>query len=357
MSLKRKLLLLVVLVVLTAVLALGAAPGPVSTAGAVGSASTNVTLHQILEAWRYALLHRSLPSAEGGLMTFGNSGYTDYGEWYTDVNYSPTAWRPGTVVTLNARLVVSDLYLEGVAARKIIADGLCLLVTAERTFDADGRFRQVNDERMSTLITPTGLPIEGGVQGAATTRFGYYGFRTPVDELQIVSLAGARRLAGQREVRFSLKFQLPPDLPPGIYRLRLDYGVVTKEKRYYNLNCDSFARRSFPRGRVTESHIYSPLIRASGTHVSGRAVDAAAIRPRLPWVLLNAYNSNGYRGVVAEEDKAHFGISGRNLIQDDVILPLYSNPADTRNRLTYNLEPQFPTDTIELRTNLPWNFE
>ncbi len=334
----------------------GAAFLALSGASSVGAAPLDVMLHHVLDAWRLAVLNRSLPPVEAGLTSFGNSGYTDFGEWYTDVNYSPASWRPGETVHLSARLVVTDLHLAGLAAQKIIADGFCLLVTAERTFDAEGHFRQANDERMSTLMTPTGLPIEGGVQGAATTRFGFYGFRTPVDEFQVVPLSGARRLSGQSEATFRMKFQLPNDLPPGIYRLRLDYGVVTPQKRYYNLNCDGFARRSFPKGRVTESHIYSPIIRASGKHVSGRIVDAAQVRPRLPWVLLNAYNSNGYRGVVAEEDKPYFGLSGRNLIQDDVILPLYSNPADTRTRVAYNLEPQFPTDTIELRTNIPWSY-
>ena len=56
---------------------------------------------------------------------------------------------------------------------------------------------------------------------------------------------------------------------------------------------------------------------------------------------------------MAEEDKPHFGISGRNLIQDDVILPRYGN---MRQALSYSLEPQFPTDTIELRSNIPWNY-
>ena len=356
MHFKKLIVLAAVLVMVGGLLPTGIAADRARAARALGPASWPISLHHLMEAWRLALLNRSLPPGDSGLVSFGNSGYTDYGEWYTDVNFSPASWRPGMVVSLHARLVVSDPHLAGLEAKNIVTDGLCLLVTAERTFDADGRFRQANDERMSTLMTPTGLPIEGGVQGAATTRFGYYGFRTPVDEFQIVPLEATRRLSEQRQADFSLKFQLPPDLPPGIYRLRLDYGVITPQKRYYNLNCDGFARRSFPKGRVTESHIYSPIIRASGAHVFGRVVDAAAIKPRMPWVLLNAYNSNGYRGVVAEEDKPYFGISSRNLIHDDVILPLYSNPADTRNKLAYNLEPQFPTDTVELRSNIPWNY-
>ena len=82
-------------------------------------------------------------------------------------------------------------------------DGFCMLATAERTFDADGRLRLGSDERMSTLITPTGLPIEGGWQGAITNRFGY-GFRTPVDQLQTRRLEQTTARNGAREVAFDV---------------------------------------------------------------------------------------------------------------------------------------------------------
>ena len=324
-------------------------------ASAPAMAQTGVILHHILDAWRYLLLSQALPQAPTGEIQFGNSGYTDYGQWYTTVSASPASWRPGTVVKVNARLLISEEHLAALAALKIVPDGFCLLVTSERTFDAEGRFRQVLDERMGTLLTPTGLAIEGGVQGAATTRFGYYGFRTPLDQFVVRPLSAVTQLAGQREIEFSVQGELPTDLPPGIYRLRLDYGVRVRTT-YYNLNGESFARRAFPKGRATESFVYSPPVRASGMHVSGRIVNAATIKPRIYWVLLNNYTSNGYRGVVAEEDQPHFAIAGRNLIQDDVILPLYSDPSNTRTKVSYSLEPQFLTDTIEARANIPWDY-
>ena len=92
-------------------------------------------------------------------------------------------------------------------------------------------------------------------------------------------------------------------------------------------------------------------MRASGYHVSSRWVDASTIQPRIPWVLLD-YNSNGYRSVVADEDSSHFALSSRNIIQDEVILPRYDEKG---NPLSYSLEPQFPADTIEARSALPWD--
>jgi hypothetical protein len=112
------------------------------------------------------------------------------------------------------------------------------LVTAERTFDAEGHLHLPSDERMSTLVTPTGLGIEGGTQGAVSKKIGY-AFRTPVDELLTVPLAATRKIDNYREVIFDFSTKLPDDLPPGLYRLRLDYGVTVKNKYYFGLNrCD-----------------------------------------------------------------------------------------------------------------------
>jgi hypothetical protein len=234
-------------------------------------------------------------------------------------------------------------------------DGLCLLVTAERTFDSTGWLRLASDERLSTLLTPTGLAIEGGVQGAVTNRFEAYDFRTPLDEFQIQSLTGPDS-SNLWQANFNINSILPADLPPGIYRLRLDYRFTFK-KRNYSLNAENFARR--PANQIAPappviSAQFSPPIRASGTYVSGQKIDASTIQPRIPWTILNNYGSNGYSGVVADEDRSHFALSPRNIIPDDVILPLFS--ADNKNKLSYSLEPQFPEDTIDPGTNIAWDF-
>jgi len=279
------------------------------------------------------------------------SGYTIHGEWATEVLVTPSRWKPGDTLQVRGSLWITNAHLANLEAAKIKADGFVFLITAERTFDPKGVLRLPCAERMSTLLTPTGLPIEGGVVGAVTNRFGY-AFRTPVDILIKVPMREALLQGERRQVPFQATYTLPADLPPGIYRIRVDYGV-TVGSRNYSLNGDGFAVRPFFKGRPTESHLYMQPVRADGVDVSGRAVNADEIRPRIPWVLLYGYNSNGYRGVVADEDKAVFGISGRNLIQDDVILPRY----DAAGRaLSYTLEPQFLTDTIELRSNIPWDY-
>lgn len=287
----------------------------------------------------------------GSRLQLADSGYTNFGDWECSVAIQPAVWLPGRLLVVESRLRIKESHLQALAAAGKRAEGLCLLVTAERTFDADGWLRLASDERMSTLLTPTGLAIEGGVQGAVTDRFGY-GFKTPVDIFAARALEQAEVAGDAREMEFNLAARLPDDIPPGLYRVRLDFGIEADGK-YFSLNGDSFAKRPFFQGRPVESHLYSPIIPCSGYRISGEWVDAELIRPRIPWVLLAAYNSNGYRGVVAEEDGGRFALSPRNIIPDEVILPMSD---DAGRKLSYSLEPQFPADTIELRSAIPWNY-
>jgi hypothetical protein len=300
----------------------------------------------------FSLLHSAGRSSSGPPLTFDETGWTEHGAWKAWGSISRSLWEPGNLLSIDATVEVTDDHLAQLARdHKITADSLLILITAERTFDAEGRFRQVNDEKTSTLLTPTGLAIEGGIQGAATNRFGY-DWKTPLDLFKSIRLAETKKTEAGRQARFQFAAALPQDLPPGVYRLRFDVGVA-QGTRYFSLNCDTFSQRPFFTGRAPESHWYSAPIPANGTAASGQYVDAVSLPRRLPWVLLGDYNSNGYRGVVADEDKLHFALSPRNLIPDEVILPLFD---DGGKPLAYTLEPRFPTETIEARSNIPWNY-
>ena len=285
-------------------------------------------------------------------LSFSVGGRTNYGTWSGEVRVSPAAWTPGATVSLDSTLRVGAQHLQDLsAALGVKLDSFILLVTAERTFDAGGVLRLPTDQLMSTLVTPTGLPIEGGPQGAVTTRFGGP-FRTPLDQFVKAPVVALGLLPGSGKAVLRASAQLPADLPPGIYRLRLDYGVA-QGTRYYSLNGDSFAAMPFFRGQQPQSNVFSPPIPADGLTVKGETVRGAAIQPRVPWVLLYNYNSNGYRGVVADEDRPNFAISSRILIQDDVILPRY----DSSNRaLSYSLEPTFLADTYDGCWGIPWDY-
>ena len=292
------------------------------------------------------------PIGETEPLAYTGSGHTFHGDWQAQVVVSRAAWRPLQPITVDVALTFAEGHLASLAAANVKADKFCVLVTAERTFDANGWMRLPSDERMSTLLTPAGLPIEGGVQGAATDRYGYP-YKSPVDLFAAVPVSAAvPGAAGTRQVTFSLGGGLPAGLPPGFYRLRLDLGVMAGT-RLYNFNGFSFAVRPSTPEAGTSTYFYSPVIPSSGQAASGHFVDAGRIRPRFPWLLLANYNSNGYRGVVAEEDRSRFATSDRNLIADEVVLPMYD---DNGNRIGYSLEPQFPADSIDQYQNLRWNY-
>lgn len=286
-------------------------------------------------------------------LEFTGSGHTVHGDWRATVTLVRSEWRDGGLVEIDLTLRFSDTHLASLASAGVKADRVCVLATAERTFDADGWMRLPSDERMSTLLTPAGLGIEGGVQGAVTNRYGYQ-FKSPLDQFASAPIGQSEpdTEPGTRRMRFALKAGLPDALPPGLYRLRIDVGVMAGT-RLYNFNGYTFAQRPFSSEAGTSTYFYSPIIPASARRVTGEYVDARRITARFPWLLLSTYNSNGYRGVVADEDRGRFATSERSLIPDEVILPLVD---DAGNRLSYSLEPQFPADGIDPLQNIPWDW-
>jgi hypothetical protein len=289
--------------------------------------------------------------AGSGTLSFSAGGYTTHGNWSGNVVVSPANWQPGDTVTIDATLTGAANHAKALAAAGIKADSFILLVTAERTFDYAGHLHLPYDQYMSTLITPTGLPIEGGYQGAITTRFGQP-FSTPFDQFIKVPIATLGLGPENGTVLMHATGQLPANLPPGVYRLRLDYGVAVGNSNY-SLNGDTFAYQATFVGTQPVSYMYSPLIPADGVAVSGASVQGSTIQPRVPWVLLYNYNSNGYQGVIAEEDKPYFAIAPRNMIQDDVVLPLLGTNGKPTS---YNLEPIMIANSKDPTIDIPWDY-
>jgi len=282
-------------------------------------------------------------------LSFSEGGRSDFGDWRADVRLSPTSWQPGVVLHVDLFLHLSPGFMASLASVGAAVDAVVLLVTSERCFDPDGWLRLPIDERMSTLLTPAGLAIEGGNSGAIS-RYTGARFRNPVDQLRRVPVRDLQSTDSSRYAHFVLDIPLPADTPPGIYRLRFDFGVAAG-RRTLSLNGEGFgARPRYPEGK---SMIYSPPIPCSGPDAMGRWVDAARIRRRVYWVLLGQYSSNGYSGVVADEDRGHFALSDRNIIPDEVILPLYDGNG---NRIGYSLEPDLRADSIDELRNIPWDF-
>ncbi len=142
------------------------------------------------------------------------------------MDYSPKAWVPNATVKLDVSLSFSnELYSAFKPPLLAGVEQVCILVTAERDFDSKGYQHTPWDDQVSTLLTPAGLPIEGGGSGAVS-RYDGYTQTTPVDVMVDVPIATFQNLNASLwwSGRTSANFTLPANLPPGIYRMRLDFG-------------------------------------------------------------------------------------------------------------------------------------
>ncbi|MDP2858495.1 MAG: hypothetical protein Q8P50_11030 [Bacillota bacterium] len=328
-----------------------AATTPVNTASA-GPATPNasITEQPAPPPTFWERLVRSVRSEPQG--TFDAKGKTHLGSWSFSTTYRPARWRPGARVVLDLTLSLSHDLVSAIRALDPKTDRIPVLITAERDFDPRGLQRNPNDEQVSTILTPARLPVEGGGT-AASSRYTGYLYRTPIDVLLEAPLSSfAEDLAGgAMTAKRTVEIRLPADLPPGIYRLRFDFGYSSPRRRASFSN-EGFAAR--PKDLTEVSCAFSPPVPADGKDFTGAWVDASKLTRHCYWVLLADYNSNGYRGVVAEEDKDRVAISPRHIIHDEVVLPRF----DTKgNVIAYNLEPTFLMDRMNPQRNIPWNYK
>ena len=315
-------------------------------------------LSTLLQPQQSALVSSSVES-------FSVAANATLGKWKADVEYQPISWNPGTRVTTNITLSFPKELFSKLKNIHPDIDRVSILITAERDFDSHGLQRTPWDYLVSTLLTPGGLPIEGGGM-SALSRFSGSSFRTPVDIMLEAPIASFRE-DGEDPKWYKgtvlASFDLPRDLPPGIYRLRMDVGFKSEKSWYtyygfgsdqnwYNFNGEGIG--SVYPWEQDISNLYSPPIAASGTDNTGKKINGSEIQRRCYWVLLWGHNSNGYQGVIADEDKELVAISPRNIIHDEVILPRF---APEGYPIEYNLEPHFLLDDIDPRRNIPWRYD
>jgi hypothetical protein len=274
------------------------------------------------------------------------------GKWKSYVDYQPIAWKPGARVKTSIKLSFTKDLFETFSEEHQRIDGVCILLTAERDFDSNGQQHTPWNEKASTLLTPTGLPIMGG-SDSALSRFSGSSFRTPVDIMleAPISTFDDDESSGWYKGTVNASFDLPPELPPGIYRLRLDLGFKSANG-WYNFNGDGIGRR--PKNPNDVSCLYSPPIAASGKDITGNMINGSEIHRRSYWVLLGNYSSNGYQGVVAQEDQERVAISPGNIIHDEVVLPRFDDKGEV---IEYNLEPDFLFNSAESQRDIPWRYD
>ena len=246
----------------------------------------------------------------GAGIPIGGAGRTEYDSfpvWTFHGSIPTNTFAPGDPLRVQGTVRVDSPALQGVDALQVNAT-----LILERLSDPQGSsLLRLETLAVSTLLTPTGLPIE---RGGWTPGFSQY------QEFPLVKAAST-----QAEAKLDLTLPLPSDLPAGYYHpsLAFDFPDMPFEnppkplKRQENLDRVDF-----------------PIIKVGNP-----------APPRLYWPLLLDTLSNGSRGVVAEEDAARFGLAQRILTQSATFVIPHLD-AVSGHPLTYRLEPFAPTVSL-----------
>jgi hypothetical protein len=184
-------------------------------------------------------------------------------------------------------------------------------IVLHRLNNASGAPRLKTNQFFSTILTPTGLPIEH-----------FDGPPVAADGISSAALAqtGTNVYTGA----VSKVFNLPGGLPAGTYALALSTfgtgltGPLPGPRREVN-------------PFVTNHEIYLPPFQMG-----------SPAAPRLVWTLLtDVYSADGSRGTIAAEDAAGFELTDRLAVQTSrFIVPRLSKK--TGQPLVYRLEPYVP---------------
>ena len=237
---------------------------------------------------------------------------SEYGPWAAELYLNTAKWNSGQTVEGETVLYLPFGTRAAMEADGFIPERWICLVTAERLFDANGDLRLINGVGCATCLTPGGLAIEGGVQGALGS-MGEKSFRAYLDVYVEAKRAEAHGDTNVVEtVRFPFKYKLAEDIPAGTVRLRVDFGIGENRAGHvghrHSLNGEGFARRQ----RDGWSGFFSAPI----------PVNMEPGKRRIPWVIMSRWGSNGQRGIVAEEDKGRFAMSPRHIAPADPIFPM-----------------------------------
>ncbi|MFH1062000.1 MAG: hypothetical protein V1747_03840 [Candidatus Omnitrophota bacterium] len=265
--------------------------------------------------------------------------------------------------------IIVDVNIESAAAQEVIErlDGLYLLLRAERAFDQQGKYHQFTNNYASTVLTPSGLPIENHDVFSRTTytnpaeykdyltpenRTSGISNATPFDRAVFIKKQDLQFTSTGVKAHFALNDIIADDFLAGYYRFQV--SVMGKKGSYF------YRVNFFPLFCGTESAFsdwdlavlarncsYLPMIKIKNPRT-----------PKMIWTLFAKQFSNGMQGVIAKEDSKDFQFSSRHIVPADFILPA---PTQHTPALTLNLEPDFPTmlakNMVELEQGSKWEFQ
>jgi hypothetical protein len=182
-------------------------------------------------------------------------------------------------------------------------------------FNQEGRSLAAENYFMSTMLTPTGFPIQRVERSSI-------GLETHL-VAENLHYVGGHVVEGD----LNATVQLPEDLPAGIYRptIWFDFTGVPTSTQWLAAN--------------VVRHTFYPAESALPPITVGQVSDL----PHFPWRLLMDDFVQGTRGTGAREDQGTFEVASQIISQG---APYYVPPVDERSggtSITYRLEPFLPT--------------
>ena len=237
----------------------------------------------------------------------GRTAYDSFPTWTFHGSILTNTFAPGDPLRVHGTVRVDSPALQGVDDLQVNAT-----LILERLSDPDGSsLLRLETLAVSTLLTPTGLPIE---RKGHTPGFSRY------QEFSLV-----KTVSTQAEAKLDLTLSLPSDLPAGYYHpsLAFEFPDMPFENPPKHL-----------KRQESLDSVDLPIVKVGNP-----------APPRLDWVFLLDTLSNGSRGVVAEEDANRFGIAQRILTSSETLVIPRLDVASGQP-LTYRLEPFAPTVSL-----------
>src|ERR1035441_10082526 len=74
-------------------------------------------------------------AAAAGPVPFSSPGHPDYGDWSAEATFTPAVWKPADPLAVSTTITLTEAHLSALRPLGLKLDGVCLLVTAERTLD------------------------------------------------------------------------------------------------------------------------------------------------------------------------------------------------------------------------------
>lgn len=216
-------------------------------------------------------------------------------------------------LNINGKLqIIATGIAEGQDLKNIEINGL---INFQMVFNARGQQiarGDVSNTFTSTILTPTGLPIER-VSFLPMPDPGFF-------EVIPISQVNTDIVEGQ----FAVSTTIPDSLPDGWYCINIQFGFTGIPESDEDTDNNSTTMVAHPATQPL------PLIRI------GNPDD-----PHLVWMMLANTFSNTSRGIAALEDKDHFQLSTRITTQNEkFIIP--RDDELTGERIPYRLEPFLP---------------